>query len=113
YLVNRPALLLLGILGLTTAQQPAPAQLSPTVHPPLPSNPSELWLVPSENDRAARSTATFAALSGGVALFQQGDYAAALAKFTHPSLANTALVDYAKYYAGLSQLRLGQVAEAR
>ena len=41
---------------LTPQQQPIPAapQLSPTVHPAIPTNPSDLWLVPSESDRSAR-----------------------------------------------------------
>ena len=88
-------------------------QLAPTVHPALPSNPSELWLVPSDNDRAARSTSTFEALSTGVKRFQEGNYQAALGLFTDRSLASTALAEYASYYTGLAQLRLGQVAEAR
>ena len=102
-------------------QEPAPeatsaapaGQLAPTVHPALPSNPSELWLVPSENDRSARSAATFEPLSLGVKRFQDGDYAGALMLVSRPSLANTALADYAGYYTGLAQLRLGRSADAR
>jgi soluble lytic murein transglycosylase len=102
-------------------QDPAPAapagpvagQLGPTVHPALPSNPSDLWLVPSERDRASRSTATFEPLATGVKRFQDGDYAGALLLVSRPSLANTALTDYASYYAGLAQLRLGRSADAR
>ena len=45
--------------------------------------------------------------------FQDGNYAGALELFSQPSLANTALADYASYYRGLAQLRLGQVAVAR
>ncbi len=94
---------------------PAPpvAQLAPTLHPVLPSNPSDLWLVPSENDRASRSTATFEPLATGVKRFQDGDYAGALLLVTRPSLANTALADYAAYYRGLAELRLGRSADAR
>lgn len=96
------------------SQPPVPAeQLAPTVHPALPSNPSELWLVPSENDRASRSTATFEPLATGVKRFQDGDYASALLLFSRPSLANTALADYAGYYTGLAELRLGRSADAR
>ncbi len=108
---------------LTPAQQPtsappqqpvsAPLQLVPTVHPAIPSNPSDLWLVPSESDRSARSTAAFEPLATGLKRFQDGNYQAALTFFTNPALAKTALADYATYYRGMAQLRLGQVAAAR
>jgi soluble lytic murein transglycosylase len=113
-LFHRPALLILALAGASLGQsaQP-PGELSPTVHPALPSSPSELWLVPSENDRAARSTATFNSLATGVKRFQEGDFGAALRLFSEPSLAKTALADYAAYYKGMAQLRLGQTAEAR
>src|SRR5215210_3625463 len=40
------------------APAPAGGQLTATVHPALPSKTSDLWLVPSESDRAARSIST-------------------------------------------------------
>jgi soluble lytic murein transglycosylase len=101
---------------LQTPQQPAiPAapQLSPTVHPAVPSNLSDLWLVPGENDRSPRAVAAFEPLTTGLKRFQDGNYQAALPFFANPALAKTALADYAAYYKGLTQLRLGQVAEAR
>ena len=102
--------------ALLTAQQqaipPAP-QLTPTVHPAVPANLSDLWLVPSETDRSTRAVAPFAALTDGLKKFQEGNYQAALTLFSTPSLAKTALADYAAYYKGLAQLRLGQVADAR
>ena len=88
-------------------------QLAPTVHPALPSNPSDLWLVPAASDRASRSTTTFEPLATGVKRFQDGDYAGALLLVSRPSLAGTALGDYANYYLGLAQLRLGRSADAR
>jgi len=102
-------------LLLTPPQQspPVPPQLVPTAHPTLSSSPSDLWLVPPESDRSARSTAPFEPLTAGVKKFQDGNYQAALPQFATPSLAKTALSDYATYYRGLTQLRLGQVAEAR
>jgi soluble lytic murein transglycosylase len=116
YLTHRPAILLFAcaLLFVPTPQSaPAAPQLGPTIHAALPSNPSELWLVPSDRDRAARSTSTFEALSTGVKRFQEENYQAALGLLTDRSLASTALADYASYYKGLAQLRLGQVAEAR
>jgi soluble lytic murein transglycosylase len=89
------------------------AELVPTPHPALPSNASDLWLVPSENDRAARTLATYEPLVTGVARFQSGNYPAAIALLSRPALATTTLADYATYYIGLSQLRQGQAAEAR
>jgi soluble lytic murein transglycosylase len=113
-LLHRPALLTLALLAVPLGQStPRPAELAPTVHPALPADASELWLVPSEKDRAARSTAVFASLAAGVKQLQEEHYAAALALFSQPSLAKTALGDYAAYYKGIAQLRLGQLAEAR
>jgi soluble lytic murein transglycosylase len=88
-------------------------QLVPTVHPALPSNESGLWLVPSANDRAARTIAMYQPLAAGVKRYQEADYRAALVLLTRPSLGTTALADYAEYYAGLSKLRLGQTEDAR
>src|SRR5690349_18890795 len=92
---------------------PAAPQLAPTVHPAVPSQLSDLWLVPSETDRSALALAAFEPLTTGVKRFQEGNYQAALASFSNPTLAKTGLADYAAYYKGLTQLRLGQVAEAR
>ena len=92
---------------------PTVSQLGPTLHPTLPSNPSELWLVPSATDRSTRSTASVEPLALGVKRYQEGDFAGALLLVSRPSLANTALADYASYYTGLAQLRLGRSADAR
>ena len=89
------------------------AQLAATVHPALPPDASDLWLVPSERDRSARSLAIYEPLTAGEKRFQDGDFAAAIPLLTRPALARTALANYAAYYAGLSQLRLDRVAEAR
>ncbi len=94
------------------AAQDAP-ELVPTLHPSLPSSPSELWLVPSDKDRAARTLATYEPLVAGVARFQAGDYTAAMPLLSRPGLSASALADYATYYIGLSQLRQGKAAEAR
>jgi TolA-binding protein len=88
-------------------------QLAPTVHPALPENQSDLWLVPSDSDRAARSTATYQPLTDAVARYNAGDYAGALALVSRPALASSPMGGYAAYYMGLAQLRLGQAADAR
>ena len=114
--LNRPGLLPVAI-GLLLAAGAPPArvegQLAPTLHQALPSNESGLWLVPSAHDRAARTIAMYEPLAAGVKRYQDGDYAGALALLTRPSLAATALADYAGYYAGLSQLQRGQAEDAR
>ncbi|MEP6917347.1 MAG: transglycosylase SLT domain-containing protein, partial [Acidobacteriota bacterium] len=124
-LFSRPGILVLVVGSIFApgpqsdqAPPPAPAaqedaQLAPTVHPALPTNASDLWLVPSETDRAARTLATYAPLTDGVQRYQAGQYAAAIARLRQPGLAGTTLADYATYYIGLSQLRLGQAADAR
>jgi soluble lytic murein transglycosylase len=100
---------------LMPQQQPIPAapELAPTVHPAIPSTLSDLWLVPAATDRSARSVAPFEPLTTGVKRFQEGNYQAALTFVSSPALAKTALADYAAYYKGLAQLRLGQVSDAR
>ena len=94
---------------LSSAQE----TLKPTVHAPLPDSALDLWLVPSANDRSARTIAQYQALAQGVRRFQDGDYDRALPLLTQPSLASTALAGYAAYYAGLVQLRLSRAADAR
>jgi soluble lytic murein transglycosylase len=101
-------------LVLQQASQGAtPAQLRPTAHAALPAEASSLWLVPAETDRAARSAAAYEPLAEGVAAYQSGDFAAALERLSSPSLQGTPLGDYARYYAALSELRLGRAAAAR
>src|SRR5262245_50577644 len=88
-------------------------QLAPTAHPTLPSTASDLWLVPSDTDRASRTTASFQPLVDGVARYQDGDYAAALALVTRPSLTTTDLAMYGVFYAGVAELRMSRTADAR
>ena len=90
-----------------------PGQIAPTVHPALPRDASDLWLVPSGSDRSARTVALYRPLADGARRYSDGDFAAALALVSRPSLAGTALGDYAAYYTGLAQLRLSRPNEAR
>ncbi len=104
------ALLLQHAHGGLRAQDQAP---SATLHAPLPDNALDLWLVPSADDRSARTVARYQPLIQGYRQFQDADYARALPLLTHPSLASTPLGDYAAYYAGLTELRLSRAADAR
>lgn len=100
-------------LATASADGQEARQLVPTLHPALPANASDLWLVPSGTERAARTLSTYEPLVQGVARFQAGDYDAALRLLRPSSLGSTALGEYAVYYTGQSQLRQGQFAEAR
>src|SRR5688572_30287449 len=88
-------------------------QLAPTAHPALPQNASDLWLVPSERDRAARASSQHQPLTEAAARFRADDYHNALRLASSPALHKTPLAPFARYYQGMSQLRLGQTAEAR
>jgi soluble lytic murein transglycosylase len=98
---------------------PAPAsrvpaeQIATTAHQPLPSNPSDLWLVPAAADVTPAALTPYKALIDGAADVARGDYAGALPLVSQASLASTELRDYAAYYAALSQLRLSRSADAR
>jgi tetratricopeptide (TPR) repeat protein len=91
----------------------ADGQLVPTTHPALPDRASDLWLVPSDDEPAAKSAAVYAPLAEGVKQYRDGNYDAALRLVSRASFASTALADYAAYYEGLSQLRLSRGTEAR
>ncbi|HXG53913.1 MAG TPA: transglycosylase SLT domain-containing protein [Vicinamibacterales bacterium] len=107
------ALSLPSVLGPSGALPEASAQLSRTTHAALPEHASELWLVPSGNDRTARVSAQYDALSDAAARYRAGDYAGALQLASAPSLKGTPLAGYARYYQGLSQLRLLRTDDAR
>ncbi|MCA1559161.1 MAG: transglycosylase SLT domain-containing protein [Acidobacteria bacterium] len=98
-------------LLLLPAAPPAARPEQPTSHAVLPADASELWLVPS-HDRASRAGRLYQPVLDGMRRYTATDYAAALSFFAAPRLAETALADYAAYYAGMSQLRLTRAAEA-
>jgi soluble lytic murein transglycosylase len=102
-----PAFALAMLAVPVVAQSP----LAPTAHPSLPRNESDLWLVPSAADRSARAT-TATHLANAVRLYQDGDYAAALAALNRVDR-TAAIADYTDYYKGLARLRLKQLPEAR
>jgi soluble lytic murein transglycosylase len=83
--------------------------LTPTVHPPLPRDPSRLWLAPVASARASTASAGF---SRGVRLHGEARYAEAL-PLVRASLANTPLVEYGQYYTALTELRLSRLDEAQ
>ena len=113
-LVLAAAALSLGVvIAPAGARIVAPQQLAPTAHPSLPGSASDLWLVPSERDGAARTSTQHEALNEAVSRYQAGDFDAALRFASAASLRTAPLAPYGQYYQGLAQLRLAKIPEAR
>ena len=91
----------------------ATEQLAPTSHPPLPATASDMWLVPSETAATTRAAAAHRPLTDAVAEIAAANYESALTLVSRPSLAGSALADYASYYKGIALLQLNRAAEAR
>jgi soluble lytic murein transglycosylase len=92
--------------------QAVPA-LRPTVHPRLPADPAQYWMAPSAAQIKAARTGATAALVEAVTLEIDANYAKALTILMQPAVRQGALADYAAYYQGLAELRLGRAADAR
>ena len=105
--------ILLAAAAVVFADADVAGQLAPTVHPALPRNPSELWLVPAESPSTARAAAAYQPLADAVRALAAGENEKALALVSRQSLATGALADYAEYYKGIAQLRLTRAADAR
>jgi soluble lytic murein transglycosylase len=91
------------------------AQLVPTPHPPLPSEPSLYWFVPQRS--AARATSSRAdsgtrRLAQGAQYVADGDFSTALQLISAPDIGDPNLVNYATYYRGVAQIGLGRYDEA-
>ena len=91
----------------------APEQLAPTAHPPLPATASDMWLVPSETAATTRAATAHRPLTDAVAQIAADNFESALTLLGRPSLAGSALSDYAAYYKGIALLRSDRAAEAR
>jgi soluble lytic murein transglycosylase len=108
----------LAIAPTPHAQQPAPPAgetttfvLKPTNHPRVPTDLTQLWLVPPAT-HGERTAATRDFMSA-VKLEVDSDFAKALPMLSQPALHQGTLAGYAVYYEGFAQLRLGHAAEAR
>src|SRR2546425_5004393 len=93
-----------------TAAPDAVVSLVPTNHPRLPADLSQLWLAPA---KGRARTAAMKAFADAVQLEVDANYAKALPIFSQPSQQQGPLGQYAVFYAGLAQLRLGEAAQAR
>jgi soluble lytic murein transglycosylase len=105
--------LLVVLAALVGASAPRFGQLAPTTHPPLPATASDMWLVPSETAATARAATLYRPLADAATELGAGRYESALSLASRPSLADSALADYASYYKGLAQLRLDRAGDAR
>ena len=87
-----------------------PARLSPTAHPPVPSDLASMWLVPEQSAKLGPALTNFVR---GVRLLEEDDRAAAaLPLVSDGALSTTPVADYARYYTGLALMRLERFAEA-
>ena len=80
------------------------AVLTPTIHPPLPRELSQLWLAPDRGIVAYRSVAS-GTLQTAVKLIERGDYTKALNALSQPTVRQGPLGLYAAYYTAVAQLR--------
>jgi soluble lytic murein transglycosylase len=106
------AALAIGGAGLRAQQTAAPA-LKPTSHPRVPADASELWLAPDAAAVRAARTAPLPDFNAAVKLEVENNFAKALPILTSAAVQQSALGDYAIYYQGLGELRLGHAADAR
>jgi soluble lytic murein transglycosylase len=112
------ASLMAAVYAPRAQQPPAPADvaaLGPTSHPRLPADISQLWLVPAAtgNSRARNQSPAMADFAEAVKLEVETNFAKALPMFTQAPLRQGPLGDYAIYYTGLAELRLGRPADAK
>ena len=105
--------LLVVLAAFVSASAPSSGQLAATTHPPLPATASDMWLVPSETAATARAATLYQPLADAATELAAGRFDNALSLASRPSLAGSALADYATYYKGLAQLRLDRAADAR
>jgi soluble lytic murein transglycosylase len=85
--------------------------LTPTPHPQVPRELSQLWLAPERGAASARSSAV-ASLNTAARSTADGDYSRALSLVSQPVTKEGLLGLYSTYYAGLAQLRLNRAADA-
>ena len=85
-----------------------PPTLTATVHPPLPGEFSDVWLVPDE-----RPSAAVVALGRAVSLIEDAKYTEAASALAKATLDDTPLASYRQYYAGLLAFRAGRQDEAK
>ena len=88
-------------------------ELKPTNHPRMPAKTSDYWLAPSAAELRGARSAALTQLQEAVRLEVESNYARALPILAQASLHQGPLGDYAEYYEGLAELRLGRHADAK
>ena len=92
----------------------AATPLSPTVHPPVARDASQLWMAPSSSDRAAAATnPSLRHLQAALRLYADEKYEQALGRFSSAATPASPLRVHAAYYAGVAELRLRRFEAAR
>src|SRR5262249_2062782 len=88
--------------------------LAPTVHPAVPSRPTDFWYVPESFPRtsAGRSESPAEKFARAVRLIDGGDFGGGLPLLTAADLSGTPLASYALYYRALALAGLNRVGEA-
>jgi peptidoglycan lytic transglycosylase len=88
--------------------------LAPTVHPAVPSRPTDFWYVPESFPRtgAGRGESAAEKFARAARFVEAGDFAAALPLLTATDLSGTPLAAYALYYRALALAGLNRVGEA-
>jgi soluble lytic murein transglycosylase len=101
-------------LAAPRAQQPE-INLQPTNHPLLPAELSKLWMAPPHVRPPAglSRTTPLGQFAEAVKLEVDSNFTKALPILSQSSVQQGTLGDYAIYYEGLAQLRLGRSADAR
>ncbi|HUR33257.1 MAG TPA: transglycosylase SLT domain-containing protein [Vicinamibacterales bacterium] len=98
-------------LANTSSEMPGLTALTPTPHPPVPRELSQLWLAPERGTPAVRAGAALT-VGSAARLATGGDYTRALS-IVSPSMAKDGLLgQYATYYAGVAQLGLKRAGDA-
>src|SRR5215510_15476168 len=88
--------------------------LAPTVHPAVPSRPTDFWYVPESFPRtgAGRSESPAEKFVRAARFVEAGDFAAALPLLAGTDVSGTPLAAYALYYRALALAGLNRVGEA-
>ncbi len=100
----------LGVALLAGVTVVAQQHLTPTAHPPVPVDLSSMWYATTAGTTMGPALTNF--VKGVRLLEDSDDAAAALPLVSAPALASTALADYARYYTGLSLLKLKRYGAA-
>src|SRR5215203_1258120 len=77
-----------------------PARLTPTAHPPVPSDLSAMWLMPKQSTKLGPVLTNF--VRGLRLLLEDNRAAAALPLVSNSALSTTPVAEYARYYTGLA-----------